>query len=147
MSYFLQQARERYPVGVLHAKTNSPGAPLGRDTVSRAVGHPATAKPQLTSWECVHPRPSTGNYVTATHQEEFATAALRLGKDAPREAAQFPQPPRPGWCIASELLPPKVQGCCISGQNTLEVDPYGATGEDGSHEPGKTPRHIDLRTI
>ena len=28
-----------------------------------------------------------------------------------------------------------------------ESNPHGATGKDGSHEPGKTPRHINLRTV
>ena len=94
---FTSASARALPSGCPACKTNSPGAPLGRDTVSRAVGHPATAKTtayKLGMW-CTH-RPSTGNYVTATHQEEVATAALRLGKDAPREAAQIPQPPRPG---------------------------------------------------
>ncbi|CAE7206499.1 unnamed protein product [Symbiodinium natans] len=48
--------RESVTQWVSFMQTNSPGAPLGRDIVSRAVGHPATAKPQLKSWEVVHPQ-------------------------------------------------------------------------------------------
>ena len=79
----MQNEFARSPFGARHSLSGSRSPCYGKTTAYK-----------LGMW-CTH-RPSTGNDVTATHQEEVATAALRLGKDAPREAAQLPQPPRPG---------------------------------------------------
>ena len=113
---------------------------MGRDIVSRAVGHPATAKPQLKSWEAVHPqaiyRELCYSYCHSYSAGRSCDLSPKAGKlDAPSEAALFPQPPRPGWCTASELLPPRVPGCYISGQNTPGVDPW-KLAESSPHHGG-----------
>ena len=123
---FLQQAQS-VTQWASFMQTNSPGAPLGRDIVSRAVGHPATATPQLKSRQCGAP---TGHLQGTMLQADSAGKELQASAQWPGNCMppvkqhRFPQPLRPGWCTTSELLPPRVPRCCKSGQNTLGVDPW-----------------------
>ena len=86
---FFFSKRRALPSGRPSCKTNSPGAPLGRDIVSRAVGHPATAKPQLKSREVVHPQAIYRELCyKQTQQGRSCSLSPKAGKlDAPSEAA------------------------------------------------------------
>ena len=82
---FSSASAKRYPVGVLHANefTRSPFGARHCLSGSRSPCYGKTTAQKPGMW-CTH-RPSTGNYVTATHQEGVATSAQRLGNWMPPE--------------------------------------------------------------
>ena len=131
---FLQQAQKRYPVGVLHANEFA-RSPFGARHCLSGSRSPCYGKTTAQKLGSGAPTGHLQGTMLQLLPQLLSRKELRPQPNAPSEAALFPQPPRPGWCTASELLPPRVPGCYISGQNTPGVDPW-KLAESSPHHGG-----------